>query len=150
MASFEKMKFEEIINGEDIQFFINGKKVEEDTYNTLLNDDSLYNFPPLPSPENKSNINNKYYSPSSSITQEEPEICDCEQCTEFLTIINDIRKMDDYQALEGLKNYIELVKMQALSEVYSELGTNMIKISSRLEDKIEAITCQLYSDEEEI
>ena len=104
-----------------------------------MEDESLYTpsyaLPPLPkmndSPENNCNhnMNNNQY--------------DCEDNDydqELSAIINDIREMDDNEALEGLRNYLEAVRAETrlltLSEAYNELGNSMIKVSARLGDQL--------------
>jgi len=130
--AFEKVKFKEIINGEEVTYMINDKIVDKETYDKLSSDDSLYVLPSLPkmndSPENNCNhnMNNNQY--------------DYDYDQELLAIINDIREMDDNEALEGLRNYLEAVRAETrlltLSEAYNELGNSMIKVSARLEDQL--------------
>lgn len=145
--SFEKIKFKEIINGEEIQYLINDKYVTKETYFSLLNDESLYVLPPLPkmngSPENSynvdktSNVNNK---------NNDEGICACEECQELLEIIYDIREMNDNEALEGLRNYIDAIRtktnLESLIQAYSEFGNSMIKVSAQLEVELEDFLSQ--------
>jgi len=141
--AFEKVKFKEIINGEEVTYMINDKIVDKETYDKLSSDDSLYVLPSLPkmndSPENNCNHNMNDNMENNQY--------DYESNQELLAIINDIREMDDNEALEGLRNYLEAVRAETrlltLSEAYNELGNSMIKVSARLED-------QLYSENEGI
>lgn len=138
---FEKLKFEKITNGDEKQFFINDKLVEEDVYNKLLNDNTLYTFPPLPkvdkSPEN------------SNHNDEETFIC--EDCAELLDIITDLREMDDGEAIDALREYIEAIKTEAhfrsLIEAYGELGSSFNKVSARMEFELERYMEQ-FEDED--
>ena len=158
---FEKIKFEKIINNNEVQHIINGKFVTKSTYESLLNDESLYVLPPLPkikvSPENniKTNIktNNKTSNSNNleEITKEDEDEdsidqCNCEECQELRLVISDIKEMDDNEALEGLKYYIEAVKtkthLESVSRVYEELGNSMIKVSSKLDVQLEEFLSQ--------
>lgn len=137
---FERMKFKEIINGENVEYMVNDKFVTKEVYDKLLADESLYILPPLPkmnsSPENSCDINDKDFE----------EICTCEDCLELLGLIEDIRELDDHDALNELRNYIELVKVQthyeSLSQAYNELGNSMIKVSANLETELDNILSQ--------
>ena len=154
--SFAKLKFKEIIKGKKHNFFINDKSVDESTYNQILNDDSLYELPPLPkpkmnvSPENNCNININNVDNTNINTNTEE--CPCENCQELLNIISDIREMGDNEALVELGSYIEAVKtkthMESLIEAYSELGSSMVKVSSRLEIQLENFMEQFSTENE--
>ena len=155
---FEKIKFEKIINNNEVQHIINGKYVTKSTYESLLNDESLFVLPPLPkikvSPENSiktngnSNSNNNNHEETTKEDEDEDNIgqCDCEQCQELRLVISDIREMDDNEALEGLKYYIEAVRtkthLESVSQVYEELGNSMIKVSSQLDVQLEDFLSQ--------
>ena len=160
--SFHQLKFKEIINNNEVQYLINDKFVTKSTYDSLLNDDSLYApsvFPPLPkikiSPENNINIktNNKTSNSNNleEITKEDEDEdsidqCNCEECQELRLVISDIREMDDAEALEGLKYYIESIRtkthLESVSRVYEELGNSMIKVSSKLDIQLEEFLSQ--------
>ncbi len=139
---FEKLKFEKIINNDQTQFLINGKEVDEKTYTKLISDDSLYTFSPLPkvdkSPEDSGNHNDEEFI--------------CEDCAELLNIITDLREMDDGDAIEGLRNYLDVIRtetqLETLIEVYSELGSSTSKLATRLEIELENFRSQ-FSDEED-
>lgn len=138
--SFQKIKFKEIINGENISYQINDKFVDFDTYTKLNNDETLFILPPLPkvinSPENR-------FNKQVEETTCDDEQCDgdCPECEELALVISDIREMDDDEALYGLRHYIESIKIQTHLEVssaiYTELGNSMIKVASRLEIQLE-------------
>jgi len=148
--SFQKIKFKEIINGEEKTYQINDKYVTEEVYNSMSNDESLYVLPPLPkmngSPENNCKVVN--------INKNNPNVeeCACEECQELLQVIYDIREIDDNEALEGLRSYVEAIRiktnLEALVNVYNELGNGMIKTSARLEDQLEEFFSQFDVVEE--
>lgn len=143
--NFEKMKFREVINGDSILYFINDKEVKKEVYDSILNDKSLYTFPPLPkmngSPENSCDIDDN----------DSEEICQCDDCLELLGLIEDIRELDDHDALNELRNFIEIVKVQihyeSLSQAYSELGNSMIKVSANLETELDNVLGQFTVEE---
>ena len=136
---FEKLRFEKIVQNDETQFFINSKLVDENTYNKLLNDETLYTFPPLPkvdkSPENHDN-NEEYI---------------CEDCQELLQIITDLREMDDGEAIDALRGYIEIIKtethFQSLIEAYGELGSSFNKVSAKLEVELDNFLGQFVDEE---
>jgi len=151
--SFQKIKFEKIIdNNNEVQHLINGKYVDKETYESLLNDDTLYILPPLPkmngSPENSC----KVIDINKNRDNNNSEFCQCDQCQELLQIIDDIREMDDFEALEGLQNYIESIKikvhLETASQIYNEIGNNMIKVSGKLEDQLDEFLSQFEVVEE--
>jgi hypothetical protein len=156
MAFFEKMKFEKIINGDDIQYFINHKPVEQEVYDTILLDDSLYQLPPLPKvnniPENNSSSSNKVVSINKYSEKENEEECHCENCQELLIMINNIREMSDYDAKNVLSNYIEVIKthvhMETLVDVYGEIGSSLVKHSGKLENQLEEFLEQFNCEDE--
>ena len=137
---FERLKFKEIINGNEKQFFINDKQVDENTYEKILNDNSLF-FPPLPkvdkSPENSNNHNDEEFI--------------CEDCQELLNIITDLREMDDGEAIDALRGYIEIIKtethFQSLIEAYGELGSSFNKVSAKLEVELDNFLEQFVDEE---
>lgn len=137
---FDKMKFEKIINNNEVQHLINGKYVTKETYDSLMADESLYQLPPLPkmngSPKNSCDIDNT----------DEEENCQCEECQVLLQIIQDIKVMDDYEALDGLREYIETIKIkthyETASQIYNEIGNNMVKVSGKLEGQLELYLSQ--------
>ncbi len=143
---FEKLKFREVVNGDRIEYFINNKQVEKNVYDKLMFDDSLYTFPPLPkvdkSPEDSCNINH----------DDEGDGFICEDCQELLDIISDLREMDDGEAIDALREYLNIVRaetqLETLIEVYSELGSSTSKLATRLEIELENFRSQ-FSDEED-
>jgi len=160
--SFQKIKFEKIINNSEVQHLINGKYVDKETYESLLNDDTLYVMPPLPkmngSPENSnppkpSNVTNINKYNSSDSEYESNEECDCPQCQELLDIIYTIREMDNYEAKELLTNYIDAIKtktgLETSTEIYSQLGNGMIKVSAQLDVQLDNFMSQFDVVEEE-
>ena len=150
--SFQKIKFKEIINGNEISYQINDKYVTSEVYNAMLNDEDLFVLPPLPkmngSPENSC----KVIDINKNRDNNDSEFCQCDQCQELLQIIDDIREMDDNEALEGLQNYIESIKIKAhletASQIYNEIGNNMIKVSGKLEDQLDEFLSQFEVVEE--
>jgi len=150
--SFQKIKFKEIINGNEISYQINDKYVTSEVYNAMLNDEDLFVLPPLPkmngSPENSC----KVIDINKNRDNNDSEFCQCDQCQELLQIIDDIREMDDNEALEGLQNYIESIKIKAhletASQIYNEIGNNMIKVSGKLEDQLDEFLKQFEVVEE--
>ena len=159
--TFGKIRFKEIIENGETQFLINDKFVTKSTYDSLMNDDSLYTptvLPSLPkikvSPENNIKTNSNSNSNSNNreeITKEDEENdnigqCDCEECQELRLVISDIREMSDDEALEGLKYYIESIRtkthLESVSQVYEELGNSMIKVSSKLDIQLENFLSQ--------
>ena len=114
--AFEKVKFKEIINGEEVTYMINDKIVDKETYDKLSSDDSLYVLPSLPkmndSPENNCNHNMNDNMENNQY--------DYESNQELLAIINDIREMDDNEALEGLRGYLEAVRTETRLLTLSE------------------------------
>jgi len=162
--SFQKIKFKEIINETTNQtsYQINNKFVTKEVYDSMEQDDSLFVLPPLPkmngSPENSnppkpSNVIsiNKYNSNDSEY--ESNEECDCPQCQELLDIIYTIREMDDYEAKELLTNYIDAIKtktgLETSTEIYSQLGNGMIKVSAQLDVQLDSFMSQFDVIEEE-
>jgi len=151
---FSKIKFKEIINETTNQtsYQINDKFVSKEVYDSMEQDDSLFVLPPLPkmngSPENKSNV----IDINKNRDNNDSEFCQCEECQELLQIIGDIREMDDFEALEGLQNYIESIKIKAhletASQIYNEIGNNMIKVSGKLEDQLDEFLSQFEVVEE--
>lgn len=141
--SFQKLKFKEIINGEEKQFFINDKLVDENTYLKMLMDDSLYSLPPLPKtnsvPDDRcsANENNEEYL--------------CEECQQFLNIIEAVRELDDNESLELMRDFVEDIKtqtvFQALIGAYSELASNLNKTVARMEIELEKLEDEImYED----
>jgi len=161
--SFEKIKFKEIINENgETSYQINNKFVTKEVYDSMEQDESLYVLPPLPkmngSPENSnppkpSNVTNinKYNSNDSEYDSNEE--CDCSQCQELLDIIYTIREMDDYEAKELLTNYIDAIKtktgLETSTEIYSQLGNSMIKVSAQLDVQLDNFMSQFDVIEEE-
>ena len=161
---FSKIKFKEIINEttNEISYQINDKFVTKEVYDSMEQDESLYIMPPLPkmngSPENSNppkpnnviNIN-KYNSNDSEY--ESNEECDCPQCQELLDIIYTIREMDDYEAKELLTNYIDAIKtktgLETSTEIYSQLGNSMIKVSAQLDVQLDNFMSQFDVIEED-
>jgi len=158
--SLEKIKFKEIINETTNQtsYLINDKFVTKEVYDSMEQDESLFVLPPLPkmngSPENSkptkpSNVTNinKYNS------DENDEECDCPQCQELIDIIYTIREMDDYEAKELLTNYIDAIKtktgLETSTEIYSQLGNSMIKVSAQLDVQLDNFMSQFDVIEEE-
>ena len=152
---FSKIKFKEIINEttNETSYQINDKFVTKEVYDSMEQDESLYVLPPLPkmngSPENSCkviDINKNRYN-------DESEFCNCDQCQELLTIIDDIREMDDAEALEALGGYIEAIKtktnLKASADIYNTLGNNMIKVSTGLEIQLDDFLSQFEVAEEE-
>lgn len=139
MSSFQKIKFKEIINGDKIEYMINDKFVTKDTYTKLNNDETLFVLPPLPkvinSPENR------FRQVEEDINEDEQCDGDCPECQELALVVSDIKEMSDEEAIEGLRHYIESIKVQTHLEVssaiYAELGNSMIKVASRLEIQLE-------------
>ena len=164
---FSKIKFKEIINEttNEVSYQINDKFVTKEVYDLMEQDDSLYILPPLPkmngSPENSnspkpSNVTNvtninKYSSNDSEY--ESNEECDCPQCQELLDIIYTIREMDDYEAKELLTNYIDAIKtktgLETSTEIYSQLGNSMIKVSAQLDVQLDNFMSQFDVIEED-
>jgi len=161
---FSKIKFKEIINEttNEISYQINNKFVTKEVYDSMEQDESLFVLPPLPkmngSPENSnppkpSNVIgiNKYNSNDSEY--ESIEECDCPQCQELLDIIYTIREMDDYEAKELLTNYIDAIKtktgLETSTEIYSQLGNSMIKVSAQLDVQLDSFMSQFDVVEEE-
>jgi len=152
--SFQKIKFKEIINEttNETSYQINDKFVTKEVYDSMEQDDSLYILPPLPkmngSPENSC----KVIDINKNRDNNEVEFCQCDQCQELLQIIDDIREMDDNEALEGLQNYIESIKikshLETASQIYNEIGNNMIKVSGKLEDQLDEFLSQFEVVEE--
>jgi len=141
---FDKLKFKEIIkpNGE-VEYFINGQHVNEDTYNKLLNDDSLYNLPPLPKVnENYNEYIDEHYDEDIN-----------ENYEELLNIVQDIKQMNEKEAINGLKNYLEIIKtevyLQTLITTYNEIGNNSIKFAARLENELEDLLNEINKLNEE-
>jgi len=151
IMAFDKIKFKEIVNGEEITYQINDKFVTEEVYSSMLNDESLYVMPPLPkmngSPENSCKVID-----INKNRDNVDELCQCDQCQELLQVIDDIREMDDIEALEGLQNYIESIKikshLETASQIYNEIGNNMIKVSGKLEDQLDDFLNQFEVVEE--
>lgn len=153
MSTFEKMKFREIINGDKTEFFINDKSVSQETYDSILNDNSLYTLPPLPLPNVKNNNqNNAPNTTQNSNNYTEIQI-DGDEYQELLTMVNDIKEMSVEDAIVGLKFYLDAIKtetqLEALSQAYEELGNGMIKTAIRLENKLEDYMSQFYVEDEE-
>ena len=150
--AFEKIMFKEIITDGKSEFMINNKFVDKETYDKVSSDESLYVLPPLPkmngSPENSC----KVIDINKNRDNNDSEFCQCEECQELLQIIGDIREMDDFEALEGLQNYIESIKIKAhletASQIYNEIGNNMIKVSGKLEDQLDEFLSQFEVVEE--
>jgi hypothetical protein len=146
------MKFEKIIKGKKIEYFINNKPVEQEVYDSILQDDSLYEFLPLPKvnniPDNNCNTNKVVSINKNSENEEE---CHCENCQELLIMINNIREMDDYEAKNILGNYIEVIKthvhMETLVDTYNEIGNSLVKHSGKLENQLEEFLGQFEEDE---
>ena len=161
---FSKIKFKEIINEttNETSYQINDKFVTKEVYDSMEQDEYLYILPPLPkmngSPENSNtsksskvtNIN-KYNSNDSEY--ESNEECDCPQCQELMDIIFTIREMDDYEAKELLTNYIDAIKtktgLETSTEIYSQLGNSMIKVSAQLDVQLDNFMSQFDVIEEE-
>ena len=130
-----------------MEYMINDKFVSKEVYDKMMNDESMYILPPLPkmndSPENSCDNEN------DDVDTE--EICQCDDCLELLGLIEDIRELDDHDALNELKNYIEIVKVQthyeSLSQAYSELGNSMIKVSANLETELDNVLGQFTVEE---
>jgi len=152
--SFEKIKFKEIINEttNETSYQINNKFVTKEVYDSMEQDESLFVLPPLPkmngSPENSC----KVIDINKNRGNDEFEFCQCDQCQELLQIIDDIREMDDNEALEGLQNYVESIKikshLETASQIYNEIGNNMIKVSGKLEDQLDDFLSQFDVVEE--
>ena len=127
---FQKLKFKEVVTKDGIQYFINEKIVDEDTYHKLLNDESLYTVPKLPKTSNGEN---------SCDTNESQ--CMCEECQELFTIISDIKELDTGEAVEALREYLEFIRTEASLEttihIYSESGSNATKTAAKLEVQLE-------------
>jgi len=140
--AFQKIVFEKNTVDNKSEFKINNKFVTEEVYYSTLNDDSLYDstIPPLPKVVN---------SPENSYNN---DICQCPSCQELLDLINELRGLDNKEALNILKGYIEGVRLeshyQTASEIYSELGNSMIKLSGKLELELEDMMNEEYSEEE--
>jgi len=139
--AFEKIMFKEIITDGKSEFMINNKFVDK----------SLYVLPPLPkmngSPENSCKVID-----INKNRDNVDELCQCDQCQELLQIIDDIREMDDIEALDGLQNYVESIKikshLETASQIYNEIGNNMIKVSGKLEDQLDEFLSQFEVVEE--
>lgn len=152
--AFEKIVFKEIINvngdNKEITYQINDKYVTKEVYDKVSSDESLFVLPPLPkmngSPKNTCKVVD--INKNNSNVEE----CACEECQELLQVIYDIREMDDNEALEGLRSYVEAIRiktnLEALVNVYDELGNGMIKTSARLEDQLEEFLSQFDIVEE--
>ena len=160
--AFEKILFEKIIDNGQLDYKINNKFVTEEIYNAILNDETMYILPPLPkmngSPENSnppkpSNVTNINKYNSNDSEYESNEECDCPQCQELLDIIYTIREMDDYEAKELLTNYIDAIKtktgLETSTEIYSQLGNGMIKVSAQLDVQLDSFMSQFDVIEEE-
>ena len=160
--AFEKIMFKEIITDGKSEFMINNKFVDKETYDKVSSDESLYIMPPLPkmngSPENSnpskpSNVTNFNKYNSNDSEYESNEDCDCPQCQELLDIIYTIREMDDYEAKELLTNYIDAIKtktgLETSTEIYSQLGNSMIKVSAQLDVQLDNFMSQFDIVEEE-
>jgi len=160
--AFEKILFEKIIDNGQLDYKINNKFVTEEIYNAILNDETMYILPPLPkmngSPENSnppkpSNVTNINKYNSNDSEYESNEECDCPQCQELLDIIYTIREMDDYEAKELLTNYIDAIKtktgLETSTEIYSQLGNSMIKVSAQLDVQLDNFMSQFDVIEEE-
>jgi len=162
---FSKIKFKEIINEttNETSYQINDKFVTKEVYDSMEQDEYLYILPPLPkmngSPENSniskpSNVTNiNKYSSNDSEYNSDNEECDCPQCQELLDIIYTIREMDDYEAKELLTNYIDAIKtktgLETSTEIYSQLGNGMIKVSAQLDVQLDSFMSQFDVIEEE-
>jgi len=160
--AFEKIMFKEIITDGKSEFMINNKFVDKETYDKVSLDESLYIMPPLPkmngSPENSnptkpSNVTNINKYNSNDSEYESNEECDCPQCQELLDIIYTIREMDDYEAKDLLTNYIDAIKtktgLETSTEIYSQLGNSMIKVSAQLDVQLDNFMSQFDVIEEE-
>jgi len=163
--AFEKIMFKEIITDGKSEFMINNKFVDKETYDKVSLDESLYILPPLPkmngSPENSNspkpnnvtNINKYSFNDSEYESNSDNEECDCPQCQELLDIIYTIREMDDYEAKDLLTNYIDAIKtktgLETSTEIYSQLGNGMIKVSAQLDVQLDNFMSQFDVVEEE-
>lgn len=156
MSKFEKLKFTEIIHEDSntIEYKINDKYVDFETYNKLLNDETL--FAPLPFPKiNKSpeNSNNSNTCNNPNDSNDEDYTCNCEECKSLRQMVYNLQDMDEEEAFNALGGYLEVfkteVKMETLIETYEAIGNNLIKHSGKLEDQLEAFMGQFEEDCEE-
>jgi len=160
--AFEKILFEKIIDNGQLDYKINNKFMVSSFNIAILNDETMYILPPLPkmngSPENSnppkpSNVTNINKYNSNDSEYESNEECDCPQCQELLDIIYTIREMDDYEAKELLTNYIDAIKtktgLETSTEIYSQLGNSMIKVSAQLDVQLDNFMSQFDVIEEE-
>ncbi len=156
MSKFEKLKFTEIIHEDSntIEYKINDKYVDFETYNKLLNDETL--FVPLPFPKiNKSpeNSNNSNTCNNPNDSNDEDYTCNCEECKSLRQMVYNLQDMDEEEAFNALGGYLEVfkteVKMETLIETYEAIGNNLIKHSGKLEDQLEAFMGQFEEDCEE-
>ena len=151
---FQKIKFKEIINEttNETSYQINNKFVTKEVYDSMEQDESLFVLPPLPKMNGSPENNCKVIDINKNRDNNESEFCQCDQCQELLQIIDDIREMDDNEALEGLQNYVESIKikshLETASQIYNEIGNNMIKVSGKLEDQLDDFLSQFEVVEE--
>ena len=132
------MKFEKIITNDITECYINDKPVPEDTYNTLITDETVSQLP-----NNKSKLTNEEYNHSEfdvdNIGNNEP--CQCPECQELYEIVTDIQEMDFDTAVAVLREYLDDletdVHLSTMIECYETLGQSLLKVSGKLESELE-------------
>jgi len=140
--AFQKLNFKEVIDGDKTLYFISVKKeeykeVNKEVYLKLQSDDSLFMspFPPLPK------TNNVPDDECGNNIINEVEEYPLEVKEELLSVIEDIRNLNDEEALDMLYEFIEDIKKQtmfeSLSLAYNELANNLNKAAARMEINLE-------------
>lgn len=123
------MLLKEVINGNTKEYYINDKKVDEDTYKTLSSDDTV-EFMQAPLPTETCFYNNGHGFG-----------CECDDCLEIVNVIEALIDVDEKEAFEILLDYVDFVKektkMNVLLQTYEELGKNMLKMSGRIENELD-------------
>lgn len=155
MSKFEKLKFTEIIHEDSntIEYKINDKYVDFETYNKLINDESLFVPHPLPK-INKSPENSNNYSSSNDFDNSNYDnlTCKCDECKSLMDIVREIQELDENEAFNLLNGYLEInnteIKMRAFIETYNTIGNNLTKHSGKLEGQLEAFLEQFEDVEE--
>jgi transcription elongation factor Elf1 len=117
------------------RFYINNKEVSEHAY-LQLSDDILY----------KSDITN--------IQPEQTEECNCPDCQALRETIRNIRQMDDKEALEYLRSFMDtnlrIAELNTQIDSYNEFGKQFFKSASILENQLEqqfGYTEEYYEDD---
>ena len=128
------MKFEKIKNGDKIEYYINDKPVDENTYNILLKDESVNKIPHI---KNKFN-NEDYENLEFNINFNQ---CMCEQCQEIRKIVKAIKELEENEGFKLLSDYIEYIEneisLSTLISIYSQIGNHAQKLAARLENQLE-------------